>query len=97
MALFVLSEGGEIVNINRTMKKLQMAILQTGLAVTINRTQFYSAEQHRFIPIISLSTKVYHYYRQKGEWGEQTYEILRTSSQADVLICLTEIYKAVSA
>lgn len=84
-------------NINGKMKKLQMAILQKGLAVTISRTQFYSEEQHRFIPMISLSTKVCHYYQQKGKWGEQTLEILRTSSQTDVLICLAEIYKAVSA
>lgn len=94
---FAKKRGSEIVNINRTMKKLQMAILQTGLAVTISRTQFYSMEQHRFIPTISLSTKVYHYYRQTGKWGEQTYEILHTSSQADALTCLAEIYKAVSA
>lgn len=83
-------------NINVTMRKLQTAILQTGLAITISRSQFYSSEQKRFIPIISLSTKVYHYYEKAGEWKDQTFEIIRTSSQVDALLCMVDIYKAVS-
>ena len=83
-------------NINGKMKKLQMAILQAGLPITIGRTQFYSPEQHRFIPMISLSTKVFHYYEKFGEWKDQTFEIIRTSSQADALMCLVDIYKAVN-
>jgi hypothetical protein len=83
------------VNINSKMKKLQMAILQSGLAISINRSQFYSVEQNRFIPMVSLSTKVFHYYERLGEWKDQTFEIIRTSSQADALMCLLEIYKAV--
>nr|DAQ61893.1 MAG TPA: hypothetical protein [Caudoviricetes sp.] len=77
------------------MKKLQMAILQSGLAISINRSQFYSVEQNRFIPMVSLSTKVFHYYERLGEWKDQTFEIIRTSSQVDALMCLLEIYKAV--
>lgn len=83
-------------NINSKMKKLQMAILQTGLVISISRSQFYSNEQKRFVPMISLSTNVYHYYEKKGEWKEQKFEIIRTSSQIDALMCLVEIYKAVS-
>lgn len=82
-------------NINSKMKKLQMAILQSGLAISISRSQFYSVEQNRFIPMVSLSTKVFHYYERLGEWKDQTFEIIRTSSQADALMCLLEIYKAV--
>lgn len=82
-------------NYNVTMKKLQMAILQTGLVININRTQFYSTEQKRFIPMICLTTKVSHYYEQFGEWRDQTFEIIRTSSQIDALMCLVDIYKAV--
>lgn len=82
-------------NINSKMKKLQMAILQSGLAISINRSQFYSVEQNRFIPMVSLSTKVFHYYERLGEWKNQTFEIIRTSSQVDALMCLLEIYKAV--
>lgn len=85
----------EELNINSKMKKLQMAILQSGLAISINRSQFYSVEQNRFIPMVSLSTKVFHYYERLGEWKDQTFEIIRTSSQVDALICLLEIYKAV--
>jgi len=82
-------------NINATIKKLQTAILQTGLAVSISRTQFYSAEQQRFIPIITLSTKVLA-QNKKGEWKERDYTILRTSSQTEILLCMVEIYKVVS-
>ena len=82
-------------NINSKMKKLQMAILQRGLAISINRSQFSSVEQNRFIPMVSLSTKVFHYYEGIGEWKDQTFEIIRTSSQVDALMCLLEIYKAV--
>ena len=82
-------------NINSKMKKLQMAILQRGLAISINHSQFYSVEQNRFIPMVSLSTKVFHYYERLGEWKDQTFEIIRTSSQVDALMCLLEIYKAV--
>lgn len=63
-------------NINSKMKKLQMAILQSGLAISINRSQFYSVEQNRFIPMVSLSTKVFHYYERLGEWKDQTFEIM---------------------
>lgn len=83
-------------NFNRTIKKLQTAILQKGLAISINRSQFYSTDTNRFIPIISLSTKVTHYYEKSDEWKDQTFEIIRTSSQVDVLMCLVDIYKAVS-
>lgn len=72
-------------NINATMKKLQTAILQTGLAISINRSQFFSHEQKRFIQMISLSTRVFHYYEKIGEWKDQTYEIIRTSSQVENL------------
>lgn len=83
-------------NINGTMKKLQMAILQKGLVITISRSQFFSQEQKRFIPMISLSTKVFHYYEKFGKWKDQRFEIIRTSSQADALMCLVDIYKAVN-
>lgn len=83
-------------NFNRTIKKLQTAILQKGLVITINRSQFYSTDAKRFIPIISLSTKVTHYYEKTDKWKDQTFEIIRTSSQVDVLMCLVDIYKAVS-
>ena len=83
-------------NVNGKMKKLQTAILQTGLVITINRSQFFSPEQKRFIPMITLSTKVLHYNEKSREWKEKTIEIIRTSSQIDALKCLLDIYKAVS-
>ena len=58
-------------NINATMKRLQKAILQHGLVITISRGEFYSVDQNRFIPMITLSTKVFHYYEKIGEWKDQ--------------------------
>lgn len=51
-ALFFIVNEVEELNINSKMKKLQMAILQSGLAISINRSQFYSVEQNRFIPMV---------------------------------------------
>lgn len=89
--------GEKRMNFNATIKKLQTAILQTGLVINVNRSQFYSADQKRFIPIITLTTPVFHYFERRGIWKDQNYEIIRTSSQIDVLMCLVDIYKAVSA
>ena len=96
-SFYFVRKGSEIVNINETMKKLQKAILQYGLVITITRGQFYSVDQKRFVPTITLSTKVFHYYEKIGEWKDQVFEIIRTSSQVDALMCMVEIYKAVSA
>ena len=82
-------------NINGTIKKLQTAILQYGIPITISRSQFYSADQNRFVPIISLSMKV-SALTKLGIWKDINYEIIRTSSQIDALLCLVDIYKAVS-
>lgn len=83
-------------NLNRVIAKLQTAILHKGMAISVNRSQFYSENQKRFIPVVSLTTKVAHYDEKKEKWKNIEYEILRTCSQPDVLECLAEIYKAVS-
>ena len=83
-------------NVNAIMNKLQTAILHKGLAISINRTQFFSAEQKRFIPVITLTTKVTHRNQNTGKWSNQDYEIMRTCSMPDALECLADIYKAVS-
>jgi hypothetical protein len=95
-SFYFVRKGSEIVNINGTIKKLQTAILRAGVPIEINRSQFYSADQQRFIPVVSLSTNVYHYYPRLGVWKDQKFEIIRTSSQIDILQCLVDIYKAVS-
>lgn len=82
-------------NISNTIKRLQKAILHKGLAIAINRSQFYSADKNCFIPVISLITKV-SYLTKRGTWSEKNYEIIRTTSQIDALECLVDIYKAVS-
>lgn len=81
-------------NLNGVMRKLQRAILQTGLVIKIGTTQFYSVEQKRMITIYILSTRVLQKNR-RDEWKEKDYEILRTASQIEVVNCLNDIWQAV--
>lgn len=83
-------------NLNRMITKLQTAILHKGMAISVNRSQFYSADQQRFIPVISLTTKAAHYDVKTQKWKNIEYELMRTCSQPEALEYLSEVYKAVS-
>ena len=78
------------------MKKLQTAIVNSGLIIKINQRQFYSADQERMITIYQIYTPVDYCSEKSGEWKIKDYEILHTCSVADVIYCLLDIYKAVS-
>ena len=93
---YIFFRGGSRMNANKTIQKLQMAILQQGLAVTVSRRQFFSTKTQHFITITALNIKVLHFFKKKGEWKEQNYEIMSSASQLEIIECLLEIYKAVS-
>ena len=93
---YIFFGGGSRMNANKTIQKLQMAILQQGLAVTVSRRQFFSTKTQHFITITALNIKVLHFFKKKGEWKEQNYEIMSSASQLEIIECLLEIYKAVS-
>jgi hypothetical protein len=115
---YVFFGGGSRMNANKTIQKLQMAILQQGLAVTVSniialsikfhailqqglavtvsRRQFFSTKTQHFITITALNIKVLHFFKKKGEWKEQNYEIMSSASKLEIIECLLEIYKAVS-
>lgn len=78
-------------NLSAIVKKLQRAILSTGLVIKIGSSQFYSADQGRMITMWSLSTPVMEY--GKGKWKMRDLEILSTASQADVVLTLKEIWE----
>lgn len=78
-------------NLSAIVKKLQRAILSTGLVIKIGSSQFYSADQGRMITMWSLSTPVME--SGKGKWKMRDLEILRTASQADVVLTLKEIWE----
>ena len=80
-------------NFKIIIKKLQKAILSTGLVVKIGTSQFYSREQERMITITVISTPVFQ--KTKKGWKDCDYEILRTASQYDVVVCLKELWEAV--
>lgn len=78
------------------MKKIQTAIVQTGLVIKVNTNQFYSAEQKRIITSYRICTPVDYYSEKQCEWKVMEYEILKTCSMPEVIFCLLDIYKAVS-
>ena len=78
-------------NINATMKKLQRAILSTGLVIKIGTSQLYSPEQGRMITMWILSTPTLQNGR-KG-WRVRDYEILRTASAVEAVKCLAEMWE----
>ena len=78
-------------NLNTTMKKLQRAILTTGLVIKIGTSQFYSPEQGRMITMWILSTPTLQ--NGRNGWRMRDYEILRTASAVEAVKCLAEIWE----
>lgn len=81
-------------SLNQTAKKLQRAILQTGLVIKMGYTQFYSPEQQRMITIYILSTTITQ-RNHTGEWTDKNYEILRSASNIEIVRCLVDIWEQV--
>lgn len=86
--------GDYMANLNSIAKKLQKAILQKGLVIKMGTSQFYSVEQNRLITMYILSTRVLE-RKKNGEWKYYDYEIIRTSSQIEIVNCLNDIWRAV--
>lgn len=80
-------------NLNTNMKKLQRAILSTGLVIKIGTSQFYSPEQERMITMWILSTPTL----QNGlnGWRMRDYEILRTASAVEAVKCMADVWEQV--
>lgn len=94
-ALFVSGDDDDM-NVNRNIKKLQTAIIRKGLIITINRTQFYSAEYKKVINLFKICTPITFLDKKRGKWLEKDFEILKTCSVPEIMQCLVDIYKAVS-
>lgn len=80
-------------NLNVTMKKLQRAILSTGLLIKISTSQFYSVEQDRMITMWILTTPALQ--NGRNGWKMRDYEILRTASAIEAVKCLVDIWEQV--
>lgn len=78
-------------NLNTTTKKLQRAILSTGLVIKIGTSQFYSPEQGRMITMWILSTPTLQ--NGRNGWRMRDYEILRSASAAEVVKCLADMWE----
>ena len=83
-------------NLNGRMKKLQYAIVRTGLVIKVNSNQFYSEDQKRMITSYRIVTPVTYWSDRHLEWRTMDYEILKSCSMPDIIFCLLDIYKAVS-
>lgn len=81
-------------NLNQLAKKLQRAILQTGLVIKMGTSQFYSDDQKRLVTVFTLSTPALQRIKN-GEWRTKDYEILRSASNIEIVKCLADIYEAV--
>ena len=68
-------------DLSKTMYKLQTALKKKGVIVYINTSQFYSAEQDRFIKMYRILYK------------KQT--LVNTASQIKVVRALNELWKEV--
>lgn len=68
-------------DLSRTMYKLQTALKQKGVLVYINTSQFYSAEQDRFIKMYKIRYK------------KQT--LINTASQIKAVEALNELWQEV--
>jgi len=90
----VFLRGDNVANLKAVTRKLQKAILSTGLIIKIGTSQFYSHEQEQLITVTIISTPVFRPTKH-GNWKDCDYEILRTASQYDVVMCLKEIWEAV--
>ena len=80
-------------NLNLTLKKLQRAILSTGLVIKIGTSQFYSPEQGRMIPMWILSTPTLQ--ETRNGWRTRDYEILRSASAVEAVKCLADIWEQI--
>ena len=78
-------------NLNATMKKLQRAILSTGLVIKIGTSQFYSPEQERMINIWILSTPTLQ--NRRNGWRMRDYEVLRTASAVEAVKCMADVWE----
>lgn len=83
-------------NLNGRMRKLQAAIVKSGLVIKIHQNQFFSDDQKRLITSYCICTPVFYYSKKFDAWRQQDYEILKTCSVPDIIFCLVDIYKAVS-
>ena len=80
-------------NLNATMKKLQRAILSTGLVIKIGTSQFYSLEQGRMITMWILSTPTLQ--NGRNGWRMRDHEILRTASAVEAVKCMADVWEQV--
>lgn len=85
--------GDNMANLHAISKKLQTAILRTGLVIKLNTSQFYSPEQCRMITAYVLSTPTWQ--RREEGWVVKDYQILRTCSQVEVVECLKNIWEQI--
>lgn len=83
-------------NVKGKMKRIQTAIVQSGLVIAIHQRQFYSEDQKRMITMFTVTTPVTTRGKD-GRWKKAEYKILESCSVFDAFQCLLDVFEAVRA
>ena len=84
-------------NLKNKMKKLQTALVKSGIIISINHTQFYSEDQQRMITQYHILTPQDVWDEKQKKYVKKNKEILKTCSMVEVIKCLLEQYRQVSS
>lgn len=84
-------------NLKSKLKKLQTALVKSGVIVKINQTQFYSADQQRMITQYHVILPTEEYNEEKEKNIVKNTEILKTCSVPEVINCLLSMYRQVNS
>lgn len=80
-------------NVNPTIKRLQTAINQNGLIITINRVQCYSTNNNRVITKVIVNQYTEEYDEFKDKTVKKYHELYSSFNPVDVVIFLSELYE----
>jgi hypothetical protein len=83
------AEGGEFLNINKIISRIQTALLMQGRKIRIDRMQYYSEKTERMASIYKVRESVY----DEEEGKNVTIEHCSSPKQIDVLQTLLTLYK----
>ena len=90
-----LGRGVNMANLKGKIKKLQTALVKSGIRVKVNQLQFYSQDQNRMITQYHICTQQEKYNQKKEKYEVKDVEILKTCSCVEVIKCLLDLYEQV--
>lgn len=86
-----------VANLRNKMKKLQTALLKSGVIIKINQNQFYSEDQKRMITQYRLMKPEREWSDKKQAYVIKDKEILKSCSVVEVINYLLQEYRQVNS